>query len=47
MVAAAGGLRLHTVVSSQGASVSADWPEAKVAADLDALPATDLVTEGA
>ena len=29
LIAAAGGLRLHTVVSSQGAPVSADWPEAK------------------
>jgi predicted dehydrogenase len=46
LIAAAGGLRLHTVVSSQGASVSADWPEAKVAADLDAAladPEVDLV----
>lgn len=46
LIAAAGGLRLHTVVSSQGATVSADWPEAKVAADLDAAladPEVDLV----
>ena len=46
LIAAAPGLRLHTVVSSQGAAVKAGWPEVKVAADLDAAladPEVELV----
>ncbi|MBD3837226.1 oxidoreductase [Brevundimonas sp.] len=35
LIAAAQGLRLHTVVSRQGDAVKTDWPEAKIAADLD------------
>ena len=36
LIAAATGLNLHTIVSSQGDGVKADWPETKIAADLDA-----------
>lgn len=36
LIAAATGLRLHAVVSRQGDVVKTDWPEAKIAADLDA-----------
>ncbi len=46
LIAAAEGLRLHTVVSSQGEAVKADWPEAKVVSDLDAAladPEVELV----
>lgn len=46
LIAAAAGLRLHTVVSSQAEAVAADWPEAKVVADLDAAladPEVELV----
>lgn len=46
LIAAAGGLRLHAVVSSQGEAVKADWPEAKVVSDLDAAladPEVELV----
>ena len=46
LIAAAKGLRLHTVVSRQGDVVKTDWPEAKVAADLGAAladPGVELV----
>ena len=46
LIAAADGLRLHTVVSSQAETVAADWPDAKVVADLDAAladPEVELV----
>ncbi|PZU54797.1 MAG: oxidoreductase [Brevundimonas sp.] len=36
LIAAAEGLRLDAVVSSQGEAVKADWPDAKAVADLDA-----------
>lgn len=36
LIAAAPGLNLHTIVSSQGDAVKTDWPETKIAADLDA-----------
>lgn len=46
LIAAAAGLRLHTVVSSQAEAVVADWPDAKVVVDLDAAladPEVELV----
>lgn len=46
LIAAAQGLRLHTVVSSQAEAVTADWPEVKVVAGLDAAlvdPEVELV----
>ena len=46
LIAAAAGLRLHTVVSSQAETVVADWADAKVVADLDAAladPEVELV----
>ena len=46
LIEAADGLRLHAVVSSQREAVKADWPEAKVVADLDAAladPEIELV----
>ncbi|HEX4932974.1 MAG TPA: oxidoreductase, partial [Gemmatimonadaceae bacterium] len=46
LIAAAEGLRLHTIVSSQGATVREAWPAARVVADYAAAladPAVDLV----
>lgn len=46
LIAAAEGLRLHTVVSSQAEAVGADHPQARVVPDLDAAlddPAVELV----
>ncbi|MED5536294.1 MAG: oxidoreductase [Pseudomonadota bacterium] len=50
LIAAAEGLRLHAVVSSQGQAVKADWPEAKIASDLKtalADPEVELVVVAA
>jgi predicted dehydrogenase len=46
LLASVPGLRLHTIVSSRGAQVQQDWPDARVVADADtafADPAIQLV----